>query len=602
MTHPDLAALDTLGRIEACAQDIADLEIRLGRAPLWQPGTVLIRQAVAARQIIRNMQARLDGHLVATLIGPSGAGKSTIFNVLAGADDLSPTGIQRPTTRDLVVLAADPQAARHCLGPIDPDRMTLRSGPATGRLAHLILVDTPDTDSTQSPSHLDLLFQVVERSDVLICVFDAQNPKRRDHADFMAPLVGRFNGASLVAVVNKCDRLGQEELHDAVGPDFEAYLKKAWPTFPQSLLLVSARTHLRNPGWDEHAEPRHSLDQFAQLQEMVLETLNQPGAGRDRRVANAARIRDYLAEAVGREAARHQAALSEAAGMIAQAEQNAMQAALSALRSDDRRYLMGVNARLYQALAQRWLGPVGWLVAIWSRLIIFGSGLAALVRFGNPLRQVWGLVSTWKRYRQSRSALEMFNDPSRADAALAGFQKSLLTQWPDIARILIAAGFDPALRAMERLAPENEAMSRTLDAMWSEALEAQINRWADRLSHWFLQLLFNLPGLIMLGYVGWLTAVGFFSRHYLSSDFFVHALLTIAIVLLLCFFLLQGLVRLAVGRSRIQRGAFDDMGSQMAEHPQSATRNIAAQVAAVTALAETPPDGPGGFRTGSDES
>ena len=84
MTHPDLAALDTLGRIEACAQDIADLEIRLGRAPLWQPGTVLIRQAVAARQIIRNMQARLDGHLVATLIGPSGAGKTTLVDIVIG--------------------------------------------------------------------------------------------------------------------------------------------------------------------------------------------------------------------------------------------------------------------------------------------------------------------------------------------------------------------------------------------------------------------------------------------------------------------------------------------------------------------------------------
>jgi hypothetical protein len=391
-------------------------------------------------------------------------------------------------------------------------------------------------------------------------------------------------------------------LSDTVVPDFETYLRQAWPTYPQALLLISARSHLQDPGWDAHTEPRHALDQFQQLQELVLGTLNQPGAGRDRRVDNAARIRDYLAEQVGRAATRHQAALSQAAVKIAQAEQQAMQAALSALRSDDRRYLLGVNARLYQALAQRWLGPVGWLVAIWSRLIIFGSGLAALVRFGNPLRQLWGLVSTWKRYRQSRSALEMFNDPSRADAALAGFRKVLLTQWPDIAGILVAAGFDPAVRAMEIVDPENDAMSRTLDSLWSEALEAQINRWADRLSGWFLQLLFNLPGLVMLGYVGWLTAAGFFSRRYLSSDFFMHALLTIVIVLLLCFFLLQGLVRLAVGRDRIQRRAFDAMGEQVADHPQTVTRSIATQVAAVSALADIPSDAQGGVRTGSDES
>ena len=52
-----------------------------------------------------------------------------------------------------------------------------------------LLVDTPDTDSVASPAHHQLLHQVVARSDVLICVFDAQNPKRRDHIDFMAPLV-----------------------------------------------------------------------------------------------------------------------------------------------------------------------------------------------------------------------------------------------------------------------------------------------------------------------------------------------------------------------------------------------------------------------------
>ena len=106
MPNPNLIALDTMGQIEACNRDIADLQERLERIPLWQPGAILARQAAEARRMISGMQERLDGHLVATLIGPSGAGKSTIFNALAGSDDLSPVGLQRPTTRDLVVLAA----------------------------------------------------------------------------------------------------------------------------------------------------------------------------------------------------------------------------------------------------------------------------------------------------------------------------------------------------------------------------------------------------------------------------------------------------------------------------------------------------------------
>jgi GTPase SAR1 family protein len=587
MPNPNLIALDTMGQIEACVRDIADLEKRLARIPFWQPGAILARQAVEARRMISSMQERLDGHLVATLIGPSGAGKSTIFNALAGTDELSPVGLQRPTTRDLVVLAADPQAARQALGPLGDGRTHLRSGPAARDLDHLILVDTPDTDSTESPAHLDLIHQIVERSDVLICVFDAQNPKRRDHADFMAPLVRRFNGASLVAVVNKCDRHSDEELSEIIGPDFQAYLRKAWPIHPEALLLISARRHLKDPRWDPQAEPRHELDQFDRLRDLVMVTLNRPGAGKDRRVANAGRIRDYIQEQVGRAAARDQAVLAQASEKIVLAEQKAMHAALSLLSGDDRRYLLGVNARLYQALAQRWLGPVGWLVAIWSRLIVFGSGLAALVRFGNPLRQLWGLVSSWRRYKESRSALEMLNDPSRADAAIVSFQKTLMSQWPDIAKLLIDGGFDTAVHSPETLDPLNDGIGRTLDSQWSDALDDQINRSAKKLSHMLLQLLFNLPSVALMSYVGWLTAAGFFSGQYLSSDFFLHALLTVAIVLLLSFFLLQGLVRLAVGRDRIQRRAFDVMGKAVSDHPLMATRSMVDQIASILDLAKT---------------
>ena len=127
-------------------------------------------------------------------------------------------------------------------------------------------------------------------------------------------------------------------------------------------------------------------------------------------------------------------------------------------------------------------------------------------------------------------------------------------------------------------------MGRTLDSLWSDALDAQINGMAKKLSHVVLQLLFNLPGIALMGYVGWLTAAGFFAGHYLSSDFFLHALLTIAIVLLLCFFLLQGLVRLVVGRDRIPRRAFDAMGTRISAHPLTATRTIAEQVAGVLEL------------------
>jgi energy-coupling factor transporter ATP-binding protein EcfA2 len=578
MANPHLIALDAFGKIESFVSDLHTLETHLSKIPQWQPGLALAKQATEARRMIRELQGRLDGRLVVTLIGPSGAGKSTLFNALAGRDDLSPPGIERPTTRNLVVLSNDDRAVHHLLGPIDEKAITIHKGPAGRDLDHLILVDTPDTDSTQSPAHLNLLGQIVACSDVLVCLFDAQNPKRRDHVDFMAPLVNRFNGASLVAVVNKCDRQDPQELSRHIGPEFDAFLQSAWQTQPEAVLLISARSHLINPQWDPKAAPRHNLDQFDQLQRMVMQTLNRPNAGRDQRIANAGQIRDYVMEGARIAVDLHQQHLTDAADKLAAAERQCMHTAVALLRGEDRRQILGVNVRLYQALAQRWLGPVGWLVAIWSRLIVFGSGLTALIRFGNPISQLWGMATSWKRFKESRSALKLLNDQERVDTALNSFRTTMLTLWPDIAETLVKGGLHPDVRSLETLGMEGNAVEQALDSIWSRALDRQINRYAKGLSHVLLQLLFNLPAVGLLGYVGWLTASGFFSGQYLTSDFFLHALLTVAIILLLSFFLLQATVRLVAGKDRIQRHAFKSMEQEVSQRPLVATRRIADQL------------------------
>jgi len=73
-------------------------------------------------------------------------------------------------------------------------------------LEHVLIIDTPDTDSMAYQKHGPLVRDAIGRSDMLICVFDSENPKRKDHVDFLAPFVHRFNGESLVVVINKCDR------------------------------------------------------------------------------------------------------------------------------------------------------------------------------------------------------------------------------------------------------------------------------------------------------------------------------------------------------------------------------------------------------------
>lgn len=584
MISQQVAALRAVGQIEGYLCEIAVLKERLEQIPLWQPAAVLRRQAAEARRLITAIQARMDRRLVVTLIGPSGAGKSTLLNALAGVDDVSPVGTRRPTTQNLVVLSNDRPAVDQLLAPVNAGTIDVHTSPAAELLDHAILVDTPDTDSMEEQVHKEILVPLVEHSDVLICVFDAQNPKRRDHADFMAPLVRRFHGAALVVAINKCDRLDARELTEEVGPDVDAYLKTAWQVRPAAVLLISARRHLQQPGWDSQAGPRHELDQFAQLREVVFASFDQAGFGKDVRIANAGQIRDFIVAEVGRAARQDRRALQGALEKMNAAGRTALQQALETLRMDDRHRILGVQVRLYQALAQRWLGPVGWLVAIWSRLIVFGGGLASLVRFGNPIRQLWAAFSSWRRYKESRAALAALEDDTRVDQALQAFHKTVLTHWPDIAEQLIAGHFDAQVRRTETQA--DNQVGRDLETIWADRLEARIESSAKALSHWVLQLLFNLPGLALMAYVGWLTATGFLQGHYLSSDFFMHALLTIALVLLLSFFLLQGIIRLAVGRDRIQRRAFEDVEQAVARQPFSLSGPVSRQVTAVIELAD----------------
>ncbi|MEJ2039859.1 MAG: hypothetical protein P8X55_13150 [Desulfosarcinaceae bacterium] len=194
------------------------------------------------------------------------------------------------------------------------------------------------------------------------------------------------------------------------------------------------------------------------------------------------------------------------------------------------------------------------------------------------------MVTAWRRFRKSRSALEALSDQSRVDQAVQAYRKAWLTRWPDVAEKLVKAGFDGQVRA---LAGEDSAgVARDLENLWSQALETEIQRSAAALSHLLIQALFNLPSLALLGYVGWITAVHFFQGSYLSTDFFLHALLTLAIVLLLSFFLLQAIVRLAVGGDRIQRRAFAKLESSGEQNAPAASLAIEEQIREVLALAQ----------------
>lgn len=559
------AALKALGRLEGIKNDLNLTSSRLGSLSLWLPATPLKKQCDEAIRMICDIAERFDRKLVATIVGPCGAGKSTLLNALAGVDDLSRVGHQRPTTGNVIIFSGHHQDAGPLIEKLGIESVEVKSSPAAALLEHVLLIDTPDTDSTAYRKHSPLVRNAIAQSDMLICVFDSENPKRRDHADFLAPFVQRFNGESLVGVINKCDRQDEQELKQHILPDFFEYLQTAWHGNVDRMLCVSARRHLLDPQWDETAGPKHDFDQFEDLQQLIFDNINRAEYVVDRRLENSRTLRNFIYQEVRQEISDHKPSLLKAVGQIQEAEKASLLNAVSAMKNDDSRQLFGVSLMVYQKLSQRWVGPMGWMIAVWARLLILGSGIAALFRFGRPVSQIMGMISTWRRFKDSKSAVDDMTHHERVNAGLRTYRLNTMRNWPDIAESLVNGGFDLSVRRFEDMLSGGDVFNAKLTATWSDALEQEIERISRKLSGFLLQILFNIPAFGILGYTGWLTLQRFFEGSYLSGNFFLHALWSIGIVMILSFFILQICIRLAGSAERITGKALDAIKHQIEE-------------------------------------
>ncbi len=578
------SALKAYGQIEGFKNDLNMLGATLGTLSLWQPATPLKKQCDVAVEMIDDIAERFDRKLVVTIVGPCGAGKSTLLNALAGVDDLSPAGHQRPTTGHVVVFSSDAHDGGQLIESLGSDLVEVKSSPAAALLEHVSIIDTPDTDSMAYQRHTPLVRKAIARSDMLICVFDSENPKRKDHVDFMAPFVRQFNGASLVCVINKCDRQDELELKNRILPDFSTYIQNGWQTPVDRLLCISARRHLQNPQWDPTAGPKHDFDQFEELQQLIFDNINRAGYVVDRRLENARSLRDFVFHEVDREIAERRKSLAAAAEQFREAEKKSYLDAVAAMKNDDSRQLFGVSLMVYQKLAQRWVGPIGWMVAIWGRLLIFGAGLTAIFRFGRPVSQLIGLISALRHYKDSKSAMSESNNDGRVATGWRTYRLATLSNWPDIAESLIVGGFDSSVRRGDDALPEVNSFSEKFAEIWRNSLEGEMERISRRLSVMLLQVIFNLPALAILGYTGWITVEQFLKGSYLVFDFFLHALWTIGVVLLFSFFLFQICVRLAAGPERVTTRAFEKMKRRADQFDGTAANPVLEQLEAILAL------------------
>jgi GTPase SAR1 family protein len=573
-----IGSIKALGKIENFKHDVRMLCNAIDRTPMWQPGAGLKKQCDEVLRMIDHLEARFERKLIVTIIGPCGSGKSTLLNALAQVDQLSETGHRRPTTQNIIVLSRDRRDADHLKEQLGVGHVDMRSSPAAASIEHVLLIDTPDTDSTQQEKHIHLVQNAIVISDILICMFDAENPKRKDHVDFLAHYVRLFSGDAMVVVINKCDRQDKKELAQIIVPEFLEFIKTAWEKPIQKIFCISARQHLQNPDWDPIARPKHDFDEFIDLRQMIFGTFNRPGYSIDRRIENAQSLRDYIFAEAALEIQKDLKILKETKLHLREAEKNALNAALSTFNKGDSKRMFGINVLMYQKLAHRWLGPVGWLVAIWARILIFGTGIVAMFRFGNPIRQLFGMVSSLFHLKESKAANVDTERSDWIDFAMRDFRLSVLQDWPDIAESLINARFDTWVRKIEHVLSDNITLNQDLNSLWNDVLDHTVETASKNLSSLILQVFFNLPVIGILGHVGWITARDYFSGQYLSSDFFLHAFLTITITLFLSFFVFQGCVRLVAGSERITRKAFEKMKQQVEQFQPISMNPVGEQV------------------------
>jgi hypothetical protein len=154
MMDAQLARLRAMGELETVRSDIRALAHRLDRAALWRPSAGLKKACIEALTMLDRLAERFDRKLVITLIGPCGSGKSTLLNALAGDDHLSAAGHHRPTTEHVVAFCHEVADADQLTEQFGTGNIAVHANASADGLENVILIDTPDTDSTHQDRHI----------------------------------------------------------------------------------------------------------------------------------------------------------------------------------------------------------------------------------------------------------------------------------------------------------------------------------------------------------------------------------------------------------------------------------------------------------------
>ena len=145
--------------------------------------------------------------LIVVFAGPTGAGKSTLVNSVLGLER-SETGPIRPTTKDPLVLSSEARADSYrSIGGVNCEVTTGRAP----ILDELILVDTPDIDST-STEHRAMAETMIDNADIVVYVSSAL--RYSDRVPWEVLRRAHSRGAPVLHVMNRIKSSSRGALSD----------------------------------------------------------------------------------------------------------------------------------------------------------------------------------------------------------------------------------------------------------------------------------------------------------------------------------------------------------------------------------------------------
>ena len=475
----------TMARMRLESEKVALISIkkRLDELRFWLPARQLSRAVDDTISVIGELEERFDAKAIVAVVGGTGAGKSTLVNALCGKDGTVAEGIARPTTRNIAALARSAGDANMLLRNFAPGEISVCQDYGY-RFSDVVLVDTPDTDSTECSQYSVLLDKVLAQADALICVFPAQDPKRRDNLARLAAKISSFKAEHVFLVVNQCDRIPEQELAE-VREDFERNIRKSW-TKTGKVFMVSARSSLNCPNWTQGETPLHAVNEFPALCAAIREL---DGANfADSRIQRAHQLRleaEQLVVSYVRGCGDWDALCRKVKGFEEKlsAQLVEQEAARLVARTGD------VSALLYRSVAERWHGPIG----LYLHVGLFFRNAVASLRYLNPRNWTSHAVSRFQGVLASRRTGEgaLLDEALSFDWSLV--KGLILAEWPAIgAELVNAFAMTPELLDGEKAVAFDE-LEGALQRGWPRTLGAAIEKMARARSGAFWQIVLHLP-------------------------------------------------------------------------------------------------------------